>query len=192
MPLRVDRPGEPLASPRFDVAASRRSLMQALAPYRSSSAGLLVRYPALWATTAIAGVGSGLFAGMLVALVVLVGIVGAACAATQSRHVCGWLEQAARRKSERERREVRETRLEEAGICTQGLVAAASLVDRLTAVDPVLVAQLELDGLLDRYMELELAASLYARILADTSGPGGLGKIDDPGPMTSAPRPTRR
>jgi hypothetical protein len=146
------------------------ALTEALTLGSSGSPRLLVCRPGLWVTAAAIGVSMGVVAGPFVALVALGGVAGAACAALRSRRVRGWLACSARRESQRARREDRETRLQEAGVRIQGLVAATALVDQITAIDPALATYLQLDELLDRYVVLELAAARCTFLLAEKYG----------------------
>jgi hypothetical protein len=142
--------------------------MQALALYRPSFARLLVRHPMLWVTSAALGASTAMFAGVLVALVVLGGALGTVCAAARTQRLRGWLDRSARRASHRAQRDDRETRLEKAGVPKQGLAAVTLLLDQIIATDPALAAHLELEALLDRYVELEVAAKRYEYLLAES------------------------
>jgi hypothetical protein len=143
--------------------------MQRLAPYQPSSTKLLLRTPVLWAVGAFIGAGTAVLAGMLVALVVLGGTAGAACVALRTPRGRRWSERFAQRAAQRIRREHREARLEEAGVCGHALAAATLLVDQITATDPALAASLELEALLDRYVELEITTKRYERMLTGSS-----------------------
>jgi len=150
--------------------------MQALTlhRHRPRPARLLIRRPALWLSTAAIGAGAGMFAGVFVAIAVLGGTFGVALSALRLDRVRAWLERSAERDAQRARREARETQLEEAGVQKLGLEDATALVDHVTAADPELAAHLELDALLDRYVELELAIVRYSCL---ASGHGGSRRV---------------
>ena len=158
----VHRAPRPRPPRTMDGAARLGKPMQALTRYRPSAGRLLMRHPALWLVTAAAGAGAGIFAGALGAIAVLGGTVGMACAALRIGRVRGRLERSAYRTWRRARREAREARLDQAGIPQLGLDDATALVDHVTAADPWLAEHLELEPLLDRYVELELAIACYA------------------------------
>jgi hypothetical protein len=118
---------------------------------------LLACHPMLCAVTAALGAGTALCAGLPAALVALAGTAGAADVALRTRWVRARIERSAGRASLRARRERREDLLEDAGVRKQRLAAATQLVDQITAIAPVLAARLDLEPLLDRHVELELA-----------------------------------
>jgi hypothetical protein len=126
---------------------------------------MAMRSPALWLLTAAAAATASLVAGPVAALGVLGGTVGAVGAVLRIDRVRGWLQRAAQRDAQHARREAREVRLEDAGIQTHGLADASALVDRITAASPGLAAHLELEALLDRYVELELVAARCVDVL---------------------------
>jgi hypothetical protein len=126
---------------------------------------MLMRSPALWLLTAAAAATASMLAGPVAAVAVLGGTFGAVGTALRFGRVRGWLAQAAQRDARRARMEARETRLEEAGIQAHGLADAAALVDQITASAPRLAEHLELDALLDRYVDLEIAAARCINLL---------------------------
>jgi len=136
--------------------------MEALAVRRPASpAWFLVRRPLVWATTTAVVASTGILAGTLSAIVVLGSTIGVAFAGIQSKRVRSWLERAIRRNAQRAQRERREERLEKAEVTSDGLVAATMLVDEIMASNPALATRLELDAMLDRYVELEIALAGY-------------------------------
>jgi hypothetical protein len=148
---------------------------------RPSSARLLARHPILWVSTAVLGVCTAVLAGGPAALAALGGTFGTACAVLRTRWARRRLEHSARCAAVRARREARESRLEDAGVRKHGFAAAQLLVDRITQAAPELAAQLDLEPLLDRYVELELAARRYEACAAD-------GRPARPAPNPSATR----
>jgi hypothetical protein len=143
--------------------------MEALALTRPRPARMLVRQPLVWLASAAIGVGTSAFAGVLIALAVLGGAAGATAAVLRLGRVRRWLERSAAREARREQREARERQLENAGVSQLGLDTATALVDQLVATQPALATHLELEELLDHYVELELAAARYAGVLAGRS-----------------------
>lgn len=145
--------------------------MSALTLRRPTPTRIVMRSPALWLITAAAAATASLLAGPVAALAVLGGTVGTVGTALRFARVRGWLERSAQRDAHRARRDAREALLEDAGIQTHGLADAAALVDRITAASPRLAAHLELEALLDRYVELELVAARCVNLLTRREPP---------------------
>jgi hypothetical protein len=141
--------------------------MEAVTLYRPSTARLLVHHPVLWGMAAMLSAGMGVVTGGAGALLVLGGALGVGCVTLRMRSVRGWLERSARRASHQARRDDRADRLRGAGVRRDGLVLATRLVDQTATANPALAVQLELEELLDRYTELELAVARYERLFME-------------------------
>ncbi|MBX3160429.1 MAG: hypothetical protein KF773_30975 [Deltaproteobacteria bacterium] len=120
----------------------------------------------LLSTTFVIGAVAALIANVVTALVVLVASLAVGAVVRVRSLRAG----SRAHRAELAKRDLRETQLEEAGVRKHGLAAATTLVDRITAADPIIAAQLELDGLLDRYVVLELATARLAALVAERKG----------------------
>jgi len=123
----------------------------------------LARWPSVWGTL----LGSLVTAGLagVVAVPLVATVVGAVWIGSGSARLRARIDEDAERRAREQRHRARQARLEEAGAATFGFRAASALVADIEALDRRLARCLDLEGLLDRYVELALAGSRCRRVL---------------------------
>jgi hypothetical protein len=126
---------------------------------------LLVRCPLFWAATSTITVAAicvlGVLFGLAATFAATTGIVAAAHRPPIHRR----MQRAARVAAWRSRCAERETRLDDAWALADGLHQATQLVEGLQSSDPQMSAHLELEALLDHYVDVALSAKRCERAL---------------------------
>lgn len=132
-------------------------------PGRGAYAIELARWPSVWGTFLGAVVTAGL-AGA-VALPLVATVVGAVWLGAGNRRLRARLDADAERRAREQRYAAREARLDGVSASTFGYRAAGSLVADIAATDARLARTLDLEGLLDRYVDLAVAGARCRRVL---------------------------
>jgi hypothetical protein len=139
--------------------------MHELQVARRGPLSLLVGCPLFWAAIGTTAVVAICILGVLFGIAAAFGAASVSAVAAHRPEIHRQMQRSARAAAWRSRCEQRETRLDDARELTEGLQAATRIVEELEACDPQLSTHLELEALLDHYVDVALRAKRCERAL---------------------------